>query len=132
MGKLEIKHLAPYLPYGLKSIYNGRIVEIEAVGNEYILTDESFQENIKFEHIKPILYPLSYIKNFEDIMDEFSEYSWEVFENHFFVLGRTLNCFDSITYTIAELCFKHNLDLFGLIEKGLAIDINSIKKDKHE
>jgi hypothetical protein len=122
MEKLELKHIAPYLPYGL----NGFLIEqktdcfIIGASEDYVYTDAFFDE-VYYTDIKPILRPLSDIKNFEDIMDEFSEYSWEVFENHFFVLGRTLNCFDSITYTIAELCFKHHIDLFGLIDKGFAL-----------
>lgn len=129
MEKLELKYLAPYLPYGLTGLLNETNDDCFIIGasEDYIYTDSSFDE-LYYTDIKPILRPLSDIKNFEDIMDEFSEYSWEMFENAFFVLKRALNCFDSITYTIAELCFKHHLDLFGLIEKGLAIDINTLEK----
>ena len=116
MEKLELKHLAPYLPYGLKCTDKGAVVEI---------TVHNFDMSIiaMRNEFKPILRPLSDIKNFEDIMDEFSVRSFEAFENHFFdiALGRSLNCFDNVNYTIVELCFKHHLDIFGLIPKGLAI-----------
>lgn len=122
MEKLELKHIAPYLPYGLQ----GEVTELKddcfiiGASEDYVFTDSPYYD-LDYTEIKPVLRPLSDIKNFKDIMDEFSEYSWEIFENHFFVLGRTLNCFDSITYTIAELCFKHHIDLFGLIDKGFAL-----------
>jgi hypothetical protein len=75
-----------------------------------------------------ILRPLDEIKNFEEIMDEFSVNSLNAFENHFLdnTLGRSLNCFDNVNYTIIELCFKYHLDIFGLIKNGLAIDINTL------
>lgn len=134
MEKLELKHIAPYLPYGIKIIHNLIRKDLTAVtlDSDFIFTTTYLgsrsKQMILISDVKPILRPLKEIKDIEEIMDEFSEYSWEVFENHFFVLGRTLNCFDSITYTIAELCFKHHIDLFDLINKGLAIDINNLKK----
>jgi hypothetical protein len=112
MEKLELKHLAPYLPYGI-FVGDGR--------TPFKLTEHNFG-NV-FPYITEIyLRPLSEISDFEEIMDEFSIRSWEVFEDHFFdtVLGRSLNCFDNVNYTIVELCFKYNLDIFGLIDKGLA------------
>ena len=84
--------------------------------------------------IEPIIeklvpsYKLDTEENFEEIMDEFSKNSLNAFENHFLdnILGRSLNCFDVVNYTIVELCFKYHLDIFGLIKKGLAIDINTL------
>jgi hypothetical protein len=83
----------------------------------------------KSKQYKPILRPLSDIKNFEDIMDEFSIRSFEAFEDHFFdrALGRSLNCYDVVNYTIIELCFKHHLDIFDLIPKGLAISYSDVE-----
>jgi hypothetical protein len=125
MEKLELKYLAPYLPYGIL-VGDGR--------TPFELTEFNFC-NV-YPYITQIyLRPLSDIKQFEDIMDEFSEYSWDAFENHFFcdLLGRSLNCFDVVNYTIMELCFKHHLDIFGLIDKGLAVsysDMQSLSNGK--
>lgn len=133
MEKLELKHLAPYLPYDIKIVHGVTRKNLTAVSldSKFIFTTTYLgsrnKQMLLISDIKPILRPLSDLKNFEDIMDEFSEYSWEMFENAFFVLGRTLNCFDSITYTIAELCFKHHLDIFGLIDKGLAISYSDVQ-----
>lgn len=129
MEKLELKHLAPYLPYNI-NVQWLRTEDSSFQISEFNFSDACWLYNRA--EFKPILRPLSEIKNFEDIMDEFSEYSWEMFENAFFVLGRTLNCFDSITYTIAELCFKHHIDIFGLIDKGLAISYSDVQSTSNE
>lgn len=63
--QLELKHLAPYLPYGLKgkmvegdSIYD--VISIDIYGNLDILSENKFDnDNIGIEGLKPILRPLS-------------------------------------------------------------------------
>jgi hypothetical protein len=106
MEKLELKYIAPYLPYELKyarvrvsPVSLSEEIELIGVlstnGNAHNINKNVLCDYTSMRYF-PILRPLSYIKQFEDIMDEFSEYSWETFENHFFVLGRSLNCFDSI------------------------------------
>jgi len=57
--KLELKHLAGYLPYGLTGIYNGRQTEIEFISKNGLLTNDSFQHHLDFSEFKPILRPLS-------------------------------------------------------------------------
>lgn len=59
--ELELKHLAPYLPYGLKVNRNGTDwnYEIESCNKEGVITDTSFQHYWEYEVIKPILRPLS-------------------------------------------------------------------------
>lgn len=140
MDKITLKELAPYLPYGLKWVlieeypdgteitthlmgslsidFEGHEEWWNIEGDNYLLTDD----------YKPILRPLSEYKKFEDIMDEFSEYSESVFQQNFFGVFSDINLskFDHINYTIMTLFFKHHFDVFGLIDKGLAIDINTL------
>lgn len=131
--KLELKHLAPYLPYGLRVIHgDGRKLEMTC-GNILGKKEKHVMEingvlNSQYGpyKTKPILRPLIEYKNFEDILDEFSENDHESLEDAFFLLGRSLNCFDFINYSQIQLMFKHHIDVFGLIEKGLAIDINTL------
>ena len=66
--KLELKHLAPYLPYGLK-LYYEHTKKIGQVSNIYTIGEGYDNDDIKIsidrgsdEHIwmyKPILKPLS-------------------------------------------------------------------------
>jgi hypothetical protein len=140
MEKLELKHLAPYLPYGIEIIHGVTRKKITAVSldSNFIFTTTYLgsrdKQMLLISDVKPILRPLSDIQKFEDIMDEFSVRSFEAFENHFFdrALGRSLNCFDNVNYTIIELCFKHHLDIFDLIPKGLAISYSDVQSTSNE
>jgi hypothetical protein len=126
--KLELEDLAPYLPYGLIFLFDNEIYSLDGLDvNGDVFNADSGE--IPIHLIKPILRPLSEYKNYKDILEQFSEYSEEQFVNSFFLdIGRSSNCMDSINYTIVSLMIKHNLDLFGLIEKGLAVDINTLQK----
>ena len=59
--KLELKHLAPYLPYGLKVDYNGKMWYTDCVTlyNDIILIDESKVTPASICDVKLILRPLS-------------------------------------------------------------------------
>lgn len=132
--KLELKHLVPYLPYGLKYLSPKRTpTSIFDWAKEETIEEMGCISMIAIlrhgEQGKPVLRPLSEIKSIEEISEQFSEYSWESFQNSFFLFEfPCLNAFDHVNYTIVELCFKHHLDIFGLINKGLAIDVNTIDK----
>jgi len=136
--KLELKHLAPYLPYELKyailSDDDNDTYYIDPKHNTIgVGGNQSNVTNICLvEYSKPIykilLRPLSDLFNgdYEDILDEFSEVSLEAFKLAFLSKLRPLNTLDKINYTIANKLFEHHFDLFGLIEEGLAIDVNQL------
>ena len=123
--KLELKHLAPYLPYGLKC-KSTTILFGEEDSGVYEMGMISMRGVLKGTG-KPILRPLKEIYEVERIMNEFSEYHLENFANSFFIVG--LECtsrFDNLSVTQYECMLKHHFDVFGLIDKGLAIDINTL------
>ena len=102
--KRELKHFAPYLPYGLKfinkTIYGKTIVEMNTYNILNLLVDS-----------KPILRPLSNLTK--------DEYSHLLYGN-------------PLEYKINELPYKpfiklleNHFDVFHLIPQGLAIDINT-------
>ena len=124
-NKLELKHLAPYLPYELEvKVINDR--KVLALNNSTL--NISLDRVLKSDYCFPILRPLSEYKKYPDIIEQFSDYSLEQFEIAFFSFVNCLNKLDKVNYTIMELMFKHHLDIFDLISKGLAVDINTIKK----
>jgi len=128
MEKLELKHLAPYLPYGLKiqckrihfkeywvstlkSIYYD---SLDVVSDESVLSEGEY---------KPILRPLSDLTN-----NVFSDTAFSIESNE---------SIDSIYMSYREpsmgdfVCgfnelLENHFDVFGLIEKGLAIDVNTL------
>jgi len=146
--KLELKHLAPYLPYGLNigQFDNGFMFELEMVidykklkrGN-YVNID--YVDGVKY---KPILRPLSDLtKEIEHNGEKFIPCKQlakgEHFPNtySFKIEIDTLNVVGYYTpeswlplvshYELWEKLFEWHFDVFGLIEKGLAIDINTLK-----
>ncbi|WP_448607208.1 hypothetical protein [Paenimyroides ceti] len=156
MEKLELKHLAPYFPYGLKGRVdketylqeeNDRIGELKTID----LADHNYELAIYGDlgyflcdiyDYKPILRPLSNLtKEIEHngqkfvpidfINGEFAstiprkiEWNQSVKnQNLHFVLSEWISPED--LYGLFELLFKWHFDIFGLIEKDLAVDINT-------
>lgn len=120
MEKLTLKYLAPYLPYGLKISYVERneihsldVCNLMAICN-------------KQEHLKPIFRPLSeFVDINSDSMKELNaDISTQIDLNE---LAIKYKHHTSCYYSTLQFCFENHIDVFGLIEKGLAIDINTLK-----
>ena len=135
--KLELKHLAPYLPYGLKCKWNqSKPFELkglqhgsDSVNNEmWIWKDKTYFIGYLYE-CKPILRPLSDLKTIEKEIKSVDSY-WYV--DDYLTEKCTvdkiypLHVIEFIPYAIMQVLLKYHFDVFGLIEKGLAIDINTI------
>tara|TARA_R110000851_G_scaffold168032_1_gene313859 strand:- start:127 stop:573 length:447 start_codon:yes stop_codon:yes gene_type:complete len=128
--KLELKHLAPYLPYELKiyesSYFNNGIKtlglgqasrsEVSIIGVLHLQKGRSkVNKDYYNDRYKPILKPLS------DLTEEYSnscnyshkDFKWEIINKNISVL-----VWDSL--------LKNHFDVFGLIDAGLAIDINTL------
>lgn len=142
--KLELKHLAPYLPYGLEFIllrYDKDIFVCQGLrihkysGGDYIMAiHENGEYNISIDGdwYKPILRLMSDLTRaefkqiWEDSQCEKEEDDW-VLEA---ISGGHIFCyadFQNITYRGIETLLANHFDVFGLITAGLAIDINTIK-----
>ena len=122
--KLELKHLAPYLPYELKVTRN--LKKIDTLG---IFIGLEFGKNVYdvsyvlCNDLKPILRPLSdlntnnhvkFIKNYYICFDDFEGFMVKrVNENY-----TRFNEFDYL--------FENHFDIFGLIDKGLAVSIHDV------
>jgi len=129
MEKLELKHLAPYLPYGLKV---GKHFENEFFSEEMDVSTmmSLFNDTRK----KPILRPLIDLtvcgnseNIFKDLSDKaylkgMSDENWDDFCSQI----RMEKGYDLIPHWIYQDLIKNHFDVFGLIEKGLAIDINTL------
>jgi hypothetical protein len=136
--KLELKHLAPYLPFTLPI----KVMEEEQVSRseweilEYnsILNSCFLMQNLK--NIKPILRPILDLSIL--IIEEFEKYDGK---RNGKANEEIINLFceengvdenienmelKSLPYECVEFMFKNHYDFFGLIEKNLAIDINKI------
>lgn len=149
MEKLELKHIAPYLPYRLQlkcigGIFRANRKELPLIKvADATLTPDLFADiyNKTFDtigHFKPILHPLSnltkkiehngekfvpIVKLYElDIIDVYPlSTNFDIDDLHQYCnFGHILSLFEKL--------YKWHFDIHGLIEKGLAIDINTINK----
>jgi len=146
--ELEPKHLTPYLPYSLKVLMEGKKCNVAwmSTKNIAVIRPDGIGEykKIAWKHahwnIKPILKPLSYLtkeiehegKRFVPIERLQSIFTTRLRfdENGFYyhidksaVRGKAhdesfpFNQLDAYSYL-----FKWKLDIFNLIEKGLALE----------
>ena len=146
---LTIKELAPYLPYRLKGKSN-QYDSIDLLLGIYgtmghsltlchrISNHNTFDYDCNINEFKPILRPLSdLIKEIEVNGKKFvPAYRTQVHINDkylpFTVNGRIVLenriVTNTILYTDMQYLISLHFDVFGLIEKGLAIDINKLVK----
>jgi hypothetical protein len=144
--KLELKHIAGYLPYGLKFvIWKGekeeRRIKMVAIDSEenfcykdneptfYISgIDEtnSMRGNYGILESKPILRPLSDIgeEKFTELWSNETDYESIL---KFIELDAETRLTCKFSFIFWELLYENMFDIHDLIEKGLAIDINTLK-----
>ena len=146
--KLELRHLAPYLPYGVKMIFE-KSGDIRVLNGLFIeLGELRFHFNVinrgqTIWNYKPILRPLSDLtKEIEvngkrfipiDIMNEYSDLECVpslLSDNpdalYFSNNDDKIYLTDIYPNHISKL-FEWHFDVFNLIENNLAIDINTLK-----
>jgi hypothetical protein len=130
MKKLELKHIAPYLPYKLKAKFpetNRKNCKKYVVGTiGYLFSNCSIgcydTVNSYPDNFKPILRPLWQYKDINsDAMNDLNcDLPDQILINQLAHRDADLSC---IPYSTAEICFKNHIDIFGLIDKNLAIPI---------
>ena len=133
MEQLELKHLSPYLPYGLKllveRIHHKFICHLVVSNNSNSLRN-GLNANMLMEYnAKPILRPLSEL-NVESIESTlFGKMSDNIAEWFKYFDSDSQNKDIAILqapYPVLEYCFENHFDVFSLIKNGLAIDINTL------
>lgn len=115
--KLELKHLAPYKPYELNYIYNGNIYRFNSsIGDLTIGYDANQDSWHSLYNCKLILRPLRYLDI--GVLQGFN----------FLYAPSTTDDIGLYSYEFMTYCFQNHFDVFGLIESGLAVDINTLNK----
>jgi len=143
--KLELKHLVPYLPYGLKAEFknNGGRFKHDTIRSLHINWVNLLHD---FDTVKPILRPLSDLTKYCDDLgfipiEELSELYISLYstppnrhkeEIKLFIKQKTWLINNGqllkMSYWINDKLFKWHFDVFGLIENNLAIDINTLNE----
>ena len=127
--KLELKHLAPYLPYKLHLNTKYGFITMETL-NDYVINGDH-EDSYSYDEVKPRLRPLSDLaKEIEVNVERFvpnRKVQW-LFDDtckfqEFIKEGR-------LSYSKMQKLFEWHFDVFSLIESGLAIDINTLNKTK--
>lgn len=130
LEKLELKYLANYLPYN--------IIGISPSGNKFYLSTSSnmLGKGIESRNIdtflndefKLILRPLSDLTKEIEVngerfvpINKFPS-SWQRYTNN----EIQVNNIQALNYRTFQLLLEWHFDVFGLIEKGLAIDFNTL------
>ena len=137
METLELKHLAPYLPYSLEfnCDFNG-IQEMTGLfvaeeDGEPLVQFKGYCADINDTTHKPILRPLSDLTKEIEIDGEkiviSNEYRSCRFNEMSTLKGGSV-ILRSIMLKEYDIILKYHFDIFGLIEKGLAIDINTLNQ----
>ena len=144
---LELKHLSPYLPYGLKMIFEGkggRIVEVTGLRvagisekTSNLLYFNSISETLAVGYFKPILRPISDLIQRLDFFEIGNENGYMVeFDHENFKIIQDLKniaefrdyfSFQFLPNIVASQLIEWNFDVFGLIEKGLAVSIHDVE-----
>ena len=144
--ELEIKHLAPYLPYGLKLQYVVR-EKVEKTGVLQSISHRDFETHptrvsieglYNEEHIwmfKPILRPLSDLNN-EIVINGEKHQMWLLINGQKALENGEIENMNGYQYSILELSYnkiqtilKFHFDIFNLIGQGLAVDTNTINHE---
>lgn len=155
--KLELKHLAPYLPYKLRVDLSALehfnldnkcdiIVYIDEFMYGYTKNKKvgfsSFRYSfVNFNTCKPILRPLSDLHKLIDWnkdgeltsighlhgIEKVNEDGDEFYAEQFYVEYTQNPSYNLDIRYFNWWLFEHHFDVFGLIEQDLAIDINTLK-----
>ncbi|WP_286883392.1 MULTISPECIES: hypothetical protein [Sphingobacterium] len=146
MDKLKLEHLAPYLPYGLNVISKVTEYTYKVLGlsNDELMIAENamFSGWYAINNFKPILRPLSdltkEIQHNEEMfvpksrIDQYTQIGGDG-KLYLLVDGTHWSCNPlSWDYSTVLKLISWHFDVFGLIEKGLAIDYNTVKGGPNE
>lgn len=115
--ELELKHIAPYLPYGLNIV--------NTVGKNIQLTAMDFPYHFN-KGFKPILRPLTDLYKEID-SDNVLHYPYSTLR---IPLDLAMNMdhknINNFPYKVIMQIIEWHFDIFNLIPNGLAIDINTL------
>lgn len=149
MEKLKLEHIAPYLPYGAR-VQLAEDKGTEYNDKEYILTELNIDTHLckiksngyvfteSIYSIKPLLRPLSDL--YKEITHNgktfipYKDLDWENYNDEMgYIVSAEYGENPRIAINVLDFIgdyyklLEWNFDVFSLIDKGLAIDLNTVK-----
>jgi len=133
--KLGLKHLAAYLPHLLTiRVYRANeslFVEDLVLNGEILdyLFENSHQRNNSINIYKPILRPLSDLtkEQREELNEIDDQITLTANHQHFKTNEGSYLDPEQVPYNYAVKLLEWHFDMFGLIDTGLAVNINTVK-----
>lgn len=137
--KLTLKDLAPYLPFGLKCIVGKEkvlLVGLDSITEYWIIWKKLASSNqgcsYPSKNFKPILHPLSDLtRQIEHNGEKFTP-DWKL--QH---IGDKM--YEGFPYEVlkgrycdVQKLLEWHFDIFGLIDKDLARDVNTLDKNPYK
>lgn len=126
---IELKHIAPYVPHGVKGVFMlSDVIDIHPFMDEKRIK-ELTADNVGFflAHCKMILRPLSDLD--KDITHDGKIFNPSRVLNTDFT-GVSPELLKFAQFNIVQQLIEWHFDIHGLIDKGLAININELNKRK--
>jgi hypothetical protein len=131
--KIELKHLVPYLPYGICFYHFDperekiSVCKIANIGiDEATIINRDYEYYEKISDLRPLLLPLR--KMVDDIVFHILKIEPFKFNGLYedaykWIFDVILKCqYNLIPMYLAEFIYSRHGDLFGLVDSGLAID----------
>jgi len=122
--ELQLKHLSSYLPYKTQIKTRYEIMTM-VYTNEYYgkLKDENPNPvalSVVFEnHYQMILKPFQDYSEINEITDEMNDYEIQMIEDNPSLIER-------LPFDVIEKMLKNHIDIFGLINFGIATSIHDV------
>lgn len=127
---LTLADLAPYLPYEVQGqTDHAQFIITGATTEEVIGDNELGEQTFDYEDVKLRLRPMSEFNKIENDFDLTTDFetAYVTNRNDIAFINTSDKTYLSDIKTVNTFLFSNYFDVFGLIEKGLAIDINSIE-----
>lgn len=119
--QIELSEIVGYLPYGLNFLDNNNKLWQLSLNNCSFALDKKW---------KPILHPLSELtKEIEVNGEKFVPIEYNAFKNsrdHLLEFQNGFAHYKSVKYGIIQRLYEWHFDIHNLINRNLAIDINTI------
>jgi hypothetical protein len=126
--KLELKHVIPYLSYRLIVVdETNEPMDVEGVD---LHMNQIIAERIgwNLDEVKPVLRNRSHVEEFNvELFKKFGGgFKSTTHFNQHFMISIKFKSYKELPYGVIDWLLEHHFDIYGLIEAGLAIDINTI------
>lgn len=135
--KLELKHLTPYLTYGLQIKDKDQILNLNTFYN-HILPEEyhkkfgkiGLEQILYDDYLKIILKPISDFQNILDVK-EFIGFAWcDAYDDYFDAWFNDICNIEKLIlqcpYNVFNYFVSQHYDVFNLIKNNLAVSIHDV------